>query len=183
MEYLEGLYSIYWPKWTVNSFLVFAAALLILCAALHRYAKDAGWKKYQELAAVGLTAYLLLVFESTVFTRPVRPDYSYELSLFWTYRWGKDLYGLRVVLQENLLNVLMLMPLGVCLPVATGKPGAWYVVGTGFLASFTIEFLQLVLKRGLFEWDDMFHNTLGVFVAYLVYKVLKIPCNRRKGKV
>jgi glycopeptide antibiotics resistance protein len=36
----------------------------------------------------------------------------------------------------------------------------------GFLTSLSIELLQLVLKRGLFEFDDMFHNTFGVILGY-----------------
>jgi glycopeptide antibiotics resistance protein len=39
----------------------------------------------------------------------------------------------------------------------------------GFLTSFTIELLQLILKRGLFEFDDMFHNTIGVGIGYGVW--------------
>jgi glycopeptide antibiotics resistance protein len=73
----------------------------------------------------------------------------------------------------------MLVPEGVLLPIvlnaeknndkqenarATGR--LCEVVLLGFLTSLSIELLQLVLKRGLFEFDDMFHNTFGVILGY-----------------
>ena len=36
----------------------------------------------------------------------------------------------------------------------------------GFVFSSVIELSQLVLKRGLCEFDDVFHNTLGCAVGY-----------------
>ena len=33
--------------------------------------------------------------------------------------------------------------------------------------SLCVELLQLVLKRGLCEFDDVFHNVLGSMVGYL----------------
>ena len=39
------------------------------------------------------------------------------------------------------------------------------ITGTAILFSFTIEMLQLFLMRGLFEWDDVFSNTLGAAIG------------------
>ena len=36
----------------------------------------------------------------------------------------------------------------------------------GFVFSSVIELSQLVLKRGLCEFDDVFHNTLGCVIGY-----------------
>lgn len=35
----------------------------------------------------------------------------------------------------------------------------------GLVVSLLIEVLQLVLCRGLFEWDDMIHNGLGCMIG------------------
>lgn len=41
-------------------------------------------------------------------------------------------------------------------------PGLFkYALGVGVLIAAVIEVSQLVLARGLFEWDDMIHNGLG----------------------
>jgi glycopeptide antibiotics resistance protein len=71
----------------------------------------------------------------------------------------------------------MLLPIGILLPIVLGA--VWKdasknifvrVVLIGFFISLTIEILQLVMKRGLFEFDDMFHNTLGVAIGYWIYQ-------------
>jgi glycopeptide antibiotics resistance protein len=86
---------------------------------------------------------------------------------------------------EDIFNVFMLLPVGALLPIISGgngrksgekssienrtktRPGR--IILIGFLISLTIEILQLVTKRGLFEFDDIFHNTLGVAVGELAY--------------
>ena len=44
------------------------------------------------------------------------------------------------------------------------------LIGIGI--SFSIELLQLVLCRGLFEFDDIIHNSLG-FLIGIVYLLTK----------
>lgn len=46
----------------------------------------------------------------------------------------------------------------------------------GFVISCIIEVCQLVLCRGLFEWDDMVHNALGCLVGFEAVK----RCARRR---
>ena len=38
----------------------------------------------------------------------------------------------------------------------------------GICISFSIELLQLILCRGLFEFDDIIHNSLGFFIGILM---------------
>lgn len=54
----------------------------------------------------------------------------------------------------------------------------WTVVlFAGILLSVGIEALQLYLKRGLCETDDIIHNTLGCLIGYGVILSAKIICN------
>ena len=53
------------------------------------------------------------------------------------------------------------------------------ITAAGLSVSFCIEFLQLVLKRGLFEWDDMIHNTLGVYLGCWICKKIMDVCKKR----
>ena len=76
------------------------------------------------------------------------------------------------MLYLNIANVLMLMPVGFlvsCIGVMDYKKA----VLTGLLVSGAIETSQLLLKKGLFEFDDIFHNTLGCLVGYLIYRFCK----------
>lgn len=40
---------------------------------------------------------------------------------------------------------------------------------TGFLLSLTVELIQLIFRLGLFEFDDMFNNTIGMMLGYGFY--------------
>ena len=73
------------------------------------------------------------------------------------------------LLLENILNIVMLLPIGIFLPLTYGKKIDWKVgllIGIGI--SFSIELLQLVLCRGLFEFDDIIHNSLGFLIGILI---------------
>ena len=45
----------------------------------------------------------------------------------------------------------------------------WVVIPVGFCFSLLIEVLQLVLRKGTFEVDDLINNTAGVVIGLGVY--------------
>lgn len=77
------------------------------------------------------------------------------------------------MLMENLLNMILLFPMGLLLPFLFWRKLNWL---QGFLAgaavSAVIEVCQLLLRRGLFEWDDMVHNGLGCMAGCVLSGVL-----------
>ena len=108
--------------------------------------------------------YIVLVFGSTVFTRGVT-DRQCELTLFWSWR-EMLAYHDRDMLQQILLNCVMLAPVGMLLPAAAARrvrPAAALAVGV--LLSGMIEVSQFVFRRGLFELDDIIHNSLGCMIG------------------
>lgn len=114
----------------------------------------------QAVSGLLLILFLAVVFGSTVFTRAPKSYYNYELELFWS--WREVLQGNSVRLKENLLNMLMLLPAGLLLPVVAGRKLCWWKgLLIGVLISAVIEISQLIFRRGLFEWDDMIHNGIG----------------------
>jgi glycopeptide antibiotics resistance protein len=136
------------------------------------------FSKTQSLALPILVMYVFLVFASTVFSRIPAADYSYELMPFWSYReilLGKP--DAKSLFWEDVLNLCMLLPEGILLTLMMGrkdirKPGLpAKVILIGFSTTLLIELLQLVLKRGLFEFDDIFHNTLGVTIGCLLCRL------------
>ena len=63
----------------------------------------------------------------------------------------------------------MLLPIGIFLPLAYGKKMDWKIgLLIGISISFSIELLQLVLCRGLFEFDDIIHNSLGFLIGIVI---------------
>ena len=55
-------------------------------------------------------------------------------------------------------------------------------VVVGLLLSASIELVQLVSHRGLFEFDDIVHNTLGVVIGIALYKIVSSIVKRLKLK-
>ena len=108
--------------------------------------------------------FLGIVFGSTVFTRTgsVR---QYELIPFWS--WSAILrYHDMELLKENLLNCILLLPAGALLPLIMNHKVKWqHALAFGVVVSAVIESSQLIMMRGLFEWDDMIHNGLGCMVG------------------
>lgn len=113
--------------------------------------------------------YLALVLYYTVFMRS--PDfYLPQFELFWSYE--KWFAGDWVLGKEILCNISMFIPFGFLLSATMPfhKRLCLIVFVAGFLFSCIIEILQLELMRGLFEFDDIFNNTIGAFLGYLLYK-------------
>ncbi len=73
-----------------------------------------------------------------------------------------------------LLNVAMFIPLGILLPWIHKLFRKWYVMlGSGFGFSLAIEMFQAITRRGLFDVDDLFANTLGAIFGYGLYMALR----------
>ena len=128
-----------------------------------------------------LLPYLFLVLSSTVFKRKLRFSMLYRLELFHSYRiiLQKGISRTRYRTSQVLLNIMMLSPIGFLMPVIM-KRRRWITVLVGYLFSLLIEVLQLLLRRGCFDVDDLFNNTLGVALAYGCTELLQRISRKRK---
>lgn len=135
--------------------------------------------------------YLLVVFILTVAVREYS-ERQYQLELLWSW---KEIMGIKEntrvhvaskigLLQQNLINIFMLFPVGVLLPImADGRVEKLAGLIIGIVISTAIELLQLILCRGLFEWDDIIHNSLGcMFGVILMNKLLETWLKRMNKK-
>ena len=120
-------------------------------------------KLYRIIFAVYLFAvlWLTLIDRTATYHRMM-------LTPFWEYRnllfSGNHLYWF----QQIVCNILMLMPLGFMLSMR--KINTRNIVVIGCFLSVLIELTQLITARGLCEFDDVFNNTLGVWLGCLIYK-------------
>ena len=144
-----------------------------------------GLRRRQQLQTRQVTCilaafiYLYLVYLITVFSRSPGSESDYMLTPFWSYAFILR-YENRAVLEENILNVFLLMPAAVlaCEAAHNRKAVKWITLGA-LGVSASIEVMQLVFKRGLFEWDDMIHNTLGAYIGSLLWcRIRKIKSKR-----
>ena len=135
-------------------------------------------KKFRKVLWVLLIGYLIFILCYTVICREPFPDYRYIFVPFWSYvASAKKTY----LIAENLLNILMFVPVGALLKLLYGKVSWWKILVIMVLFSMTIECLQLVFKKGFCEFDDMFHNAIGGMIGYyLCGLVTKIKLGIRR---
>ena len=145
------------------------AFFLVLTLVLGLFLKKLG---RGHIGATCFTAlYLGLVYTSTVLSRMPGSGVNIALTPLWSY--AQWIQGNDVFLKYIVLNILMLLPIGVSLSFVWKSPKRILVFG--FLFSCLIETSQLLTGRGLFEIDDILHNTLGVYLGTLLYRAGKRP--------
>lgn len=151
---------------TIGFSILFIIASLIALYLLHS-------KKIirsQAISGLILLLFLGIVFGSTVFTR-IPTERQYKLELFWSWK-AVFWYHSREMLKENLLNCILLFPMGLLLPLIFNYRLSWWKgLLAGLFVSGLIETSQLIFCRGLFEWDDMVHNSLGCMVGCMLMSV------------
>jgi glycopeptide antibiotics resistance protein len=126
-----------------------------------------GWKKGMRWSAeLLLLEYLFLILYLTIFVRSVQAEWTYNLSPFWSYQAIRE--GRYDILVQVVMNVAAFVPIGLLLGSFKGMKW-WHVLLIGLCFSMLIELLQLVLKRGMTEVDDVVHNVLGCMIGYWVF--------------
>ena len=148
--------------WTVHELIFFLISFIIIvmyiCNLLSRK------RIVLSQAVAGL---LLFLFLGVVFGSTVPGSRQYKLELFWS--WKRVLNGDSGLLKENLLNCILLVPMGLLLPIMMNHNIRWWKgMFIGIATSAVIETCQLVFCRGLFEWDDMIHNGVGCMIGCVV---------------
>lgn len=166
--------------WSVREIVIFLILLSVCSFHTFRAVYRKQLKLQQGAAILALILFLGIVFASTVFTRAATIRH-YELIPFWS--WYEVIVNhSRSLLIENLLNMILLSPVGILLPIILDsrlRPSMVYLIG--IIISAVIETSQLLFKRGLFEWDDMIHNGLGCMLGCLVMNAV-LKKWRRKGR-
>ena len=150
----------------------------------------------QRLLAFGVLLYLMLVAWLVFFSRTDSGDYTVHVAPLEDVKnafstptgftgWFRTLFTegistafsqISIVRPEDLsqfyLNMMLFVPLGYLLPYVF----RWFrarvrvrPVVFGLLLSLVVENLQLVTRRGMYDFDDIISNTVGAWVGQLLY--------------
>ena len=114
-----------------------------------------------------LVAYVFLLVCSTCIFRDVTETRTLCVMPFWSYK--EIINGEPKYIIENLMNVVVFLPIGILTPFVRKNIGVKKIILLGVAVSFGIELIQLFFKTGLCEFDDIFHNVLGVLLGYAIY--------------
>ena len=114
-----------------------------------------------------LIGYMVFIIGETLCFRSVG-ERRYQLVPFWSYM-HKDLW------PQIVANVVLFIPFGFLSGKLLGLKGVLLTP----VVSLGIELFQLALCCGLFEFDDVIHNSIGAFIGYLLVLISK----KKQGKV
>lgn len=143
-------------------------------------------KRLRMLGKVLFICYIAFVFYFLLFSdwygrTGEMYDYHYNLVLFkeikrfWQYR---DILGNFAVFSNLVGNVLIFMPYGFFLPMASRSRSFFVTMFYSLGLSFCIEVFQLLTKVGSFDVDDLLLNTIGGILGYIVFVI----CNAIRRK-
>jgi len=121
-----------------------------------------------SVTTVLLFIYLIILFWILLFKLGVHFSYSGErrVSLI-PFRQHVVLTG------ENILNVVIFVPLGLYVGVLFQRWTFAQKLGFFFLLSLLVEGLQYLLRVGAFDVSDLITNTSGAVIGWLIYKAVE----------
>ena len=148
---------------------VFEGLTSIICIGMVAFIAWKGWKTgLRYSAALLLLEYIFLLFCSTVIFRVASQSRTYDFHPLWSYKAIQD--GRVELLSENIMNVIVFIPIGLLLGCAFKQTTWWKALLIGCSISVTIEALQFWFMKGFSEVDDVMHNTVGCLIGWCMVK-------------
>lgn len=152
---------------------VYEGLLSVLCLGsvviIAWYGLKRGWRR---IAGLILVEYTFLIYCSTVIYRKGYEGVGHNFSPFWSYTAIQE--GRSALLSENIMNVVVFLPVGLLLSCVSRRLKWWMVLLIGVCLSVSIEALQFVFMKGFSEVDDVMHNTLGCMIGYGIYLFVRV---------
>ena len=133
-------------------------------------------KHRQKIILLFLLIYIFTVLWVTVLKRPTRYHFG-RFELFWSYR--KWIAGNAELGSEIMANIAMFIPFGFLFSSLQRSQKPIVIVIWAIMLSLSIETFQLLLMRGLFEWDDVFSNTLGAMIGIALFILVRKLTSRK----
>ena len=153
--------------------------------AFTRQQKDFIRKGSWVLFLIYMAIMVYFLFFSEEFHRTDGTLYQYNLNLFQEIErgfWCLEHGNFQYFFINVVMNVAAFMPFGFILPIISPKNKKLISI---FLLSLettlVIEILQMVFQVGIFDVDDIFMNTLGGTLGYLLYAMC-YQLFRKQGK-
>lgn len=94
-----------------------------------------------------------------------------EIKRFWEYR---DQVGFFAMFTNLFGNVLIFVPFGFFMPMASKYRSFFSTLFYSFGLSLCVETFQLITKVGSFDVDDLLLNTIGGVVGYIIFSICAV---------
>jgi glycopeptide antibiotics resistance protein len=165
---------------TIDSWYILLPAFILFLLALFIGTRKKNYHAVQYFTVITAAIYLLAVIHLVFFPIEVYPGGYESTGPLWLaiLKEIEFIPVLTIDIPTFVLNIIMLIPLGVYLPllndkVDTARKAAKY----GFFLSLTIELLQLTIEvivgsGRTSDVNDLIANTLGAALGFLIIKKL-----------
>lgn len=157
---------------------IYEGLLSLLCIGAVGFFIIFGWKRgWRKIVGLLLVEYVFLIYFSTVFCRKVADGITgHNYTLFWSYEAIKN--GREDLAAENIMNVVVFVPVGLLAALVIYNKlklfkAGLFTVAFGLFISASIEALQFFLERGFSELDDVFHNTIGCLIGFMIVAIIE----------
>lgn len=132
------------------------------------------WKALLILLMVGYLS--VLIYATVLRSGGFHAEVNLHLFRSWREAWNN--YSLKNWMNV-ILNIAMFVPFGMLLPLLVKAFRKCYLtIPIGFLVSLAVETIQLVLKSGFFDIDDLFTNTLGTAIGFCIILFMITPVGK-----
>lgn len=136
-------------------------------------------RRFRILGKIFFVIYICFIFYFLIFSDwygrvGEMREYHYNLVLFqeikrfWNYR---EQLGFFAMFTNLFGNVLIFVPFGFFMPMASKYRSFFITLFYSFGFSLFVELFQLITKVGSFDVDDLFLNTMGGILGYIVFAV------------
>lgn len=140
------------------------------------------YKKRKRIRAIGKILFVLyigfvvwfLIFSDWYGRTGEMQEYHYNLELFkeikrfWDYR---QQVGYFAMLTNLFGNVMIFLPFGFFLPMASRYRSFFSTMFASFVLSLCVEVFQFITRVGSFDVDDLLLNTIGGIVGHILFVV------------
>ena len=134
-------------------------------------------KKFRIIGKILFVLYIIFIIYFLIFSdwygrTGTMEEYHYNLVLFreikrfWNYR---EEVGLFAMFTNLFGNVIIFIPFGFFMPMASKYRSIFSAVFYSFGLSLCVETFQLITKVGSFDVDDLLLNTVGGLVGYIIF--------------
>ena len=125
------------------------------------------YKRMRKGWLVVLIAYILTLYYFAVLGRNTSANSYIRLELFWGYFSQNE-----KLIMDNLINIVCFIPIGMLAGMTNTKRKVAMALFIGLMLSLAIECSQYYWKRGVFDVDDLFNNSLGAVIGCLIVTLL-----------
>lgn len=149
---------------------LFSVVIVLSVAVIVRLSNMKGFRaktfdKIRLTVWTFLLSYILVIVQTVFLSR--EPGSREAVSLVPFETWGHTMYAHAYFIE----NIIMFIPFGVLLPILFKRMRkVQNCVGFGFLSSCIIEIAQFITRRGYLQLDDVFTNTVGALIGWLIWR-------------